>query len=209
MATRINAALFDRYIPIQLKNRNDFHVIAKAKILMGLYLATLTMICFMFLFLILLIHPSNPNWLHAISATFVALVFLSLEVLIFYKSENIATSGLIFSMMFFTLTFTTVVITGGWQSPIMLLFFCSPVISFLVGGRSEGLYIATLVFICGTLLMVAEQMDFSLFQILTADNIEKIRFGIWMTSISIIVSCLTTYDFLLEEVARSKPGVRS
>ena len=204
MSIKINSALFDLYIPANIKNRNDFNVLTKAKILMALYFSTVIIVAFMLIFLLLVIPTSNANWIHGLSASLLALVLLSFQILVFYKSENIYTSAIIFSMMFFTLSFCAVIVTGGWHSPVLLLFFCSPVVSFLVGGRSEGLYIAALVFICGTALMIAYQMDFTQFQIIAEENMEKIRFGIWIASISLIVACLTTYDFLLEHASKSK-----
>jgi len=201
---KVAVELFDRYIPAHLKKRSDFYVLAKAKVLMGLYFATLSIVCFMFLFLMLVIAPSNANWIHGLSASVLALILLSFQILVFYRSDNISTSALIFSMMFFTLSFCAVILTGGWHSPIVLLFFCLPVVSFLVGGRSEGLYISALVFVCGTGLMIAYHMDFTLFQIIAEENIEKIRFGIWIASIGLIVACLTTYDFLLEHASKSR-----
>jgi len=196
--------LYDHYIPRKLNTHNDFQSLIRARILLGLYTAAMMIILIVLVSLLILIPKSNPNWVHGIAASTLAFVLLLLEVFIFYKASNINISSAIYSMSFFSLTFLGLILTGGWHSPLLLLFFCSPAVSFLVGGRHEGLYVTALVFFTGTCLMLAYQLDFTLFQILAKENIEYIRFAIWIASTSLMVSCLTTYDFLLENSLRHK-----
>lgn len=194
----------DIWTPEKLKSQNDPFLIIRAKILLALYLSTLVTIVMMIIFLLLVIPTSNANWMHGVFSSSLAFILLALQIFIFYRVASIAISCMIFSMTFFSLTLLAVIMTGGWLSPLMMLFFCSPVISFLVGGRTEGLYIIGLVFFSGAILMIAHTINFTLFQIVADENIEVVRFSIWIASSGLLVSCLTTYDFLLESSMKNQ-----
>ncbi|MCB1614762.1 MAG: hypothetical protein KDI30_01995, partial [Pseudomonadales bacterium] len=167
-------------------------------ILVGLYVSNIICsVLFALAFLIAkFVFDTNP--VQAIFGVMVAMIVLTLEILIFYKAANVSISGMLFSMVFFIFTFITTILSGGWTSPIMMIFFVTPAVSFLVGGRQEGFYTAALVLFTGTGFKVADQMGIQVFQIVPESDIELVRITIWVISLVVLVSCLTVYDALLE-----------
>jgi hypothetical protein len=131
-------------------------------------------------------------------AAVITIALLGVQIVVFYKIKSTMLSAVIFSMIFFVASLGGVVVSGGWNSPVLILFFCSPAVSFLVDGREEGMYAGLRVCLCGAFLMLANKMGFLDFQVIEQKSIETVRLAIWVSSVIFLVSCLTVYDLLLE-----------
>ena len=191
-------SFFNRTIPEPLRHSSDPKKVIRAKVLVGLYASNFvatTVFFLVFLGAMLLTDNSTTQGLIGSGIAFMTLIF---QAVVFYTMCNVAVSAIIFSMIFFGFTLCAVIISGGWESPVLLIFFCSPVISFLVGGRSEGLYTAALTCICGIVFMYSHKMGFTVMQVVAEEHMEALRLAIWLVSIVVLVCCLTVYDLLLE-----------
>ena len=104
---------------------------------------------------------------------------------------------MVFSMTAFCSILAATVLTGGWDSPVRLLFLCCPVMSFLVGGKQEGIYVGALTMLCGLGLFYLNRIGWELFHIHRPENIEAIEFSIWIISMTLLISCVVVYDELL------------
>lgn len=195
---------FDRYLPRKIHEQTDWVIITRARILLGLYATTLFFVATISLFLLIALPRDNPNWMHGVIGTSMAIILLGIQLLVYYLVANINLSSMIYSITFFTLSCLAVAVSGGWNSPVLLLFFCSPVVSFLVGGRQEGLYVTSLMFLCAFGLMMADSHGIEFMQIVSEDNMRAVRFSIWIASTATLVSCLTIYDLMFESALKHK-----
>jgi hypothetical protein len=169
----------------------------RAKTLASLYAANLAVCGFLILFFILALAFTDKNFIPGLAVTLAIASLLGLQLYSFYSAANVNACATFFSMTFFTLALTGVVLSGGWHSPMLLLLLCCPAISFLVGGRGEGFYMSGLVYICGMILMVAYLKNFQVFHLTSPEKNEWIQFYIWIISTMILVGCLMVYDSLL------------
>jgi len=174
----------------------------RARILLGLFLSNFSVCVALFIIFSLATLLTDKSFIGAITVISAIFVVLIMQAWMFRTVGNVSVSAIMFSMTFFAVTLIPVIATGGWHSPIKLLFFCAPVISFLVGGRQEGIYMATLVMCCGLALMLTSALDFQLFQMLPVENIQFMTAAIWVVSIVMLVSCLLVYDVILEDLSR-------
>lgn len=189
----------DRFIPEQIHtSRNPFDLM-RARILVGLYLASFVSLLVFVVVFFSFITPSEKNITQAITGSTLATITLIAQIAIFRNIPSVAISAIIFSMVYFAYTLGAVIITGGWQSPVMMLFYCSPAISFLVGGRQEGIYMTSIVTASGICMYVANRVGFEIFQIMEPENIELARLTSWIVGLMMMSSCLAVYDKLLDK----------
>jgi len=194
----------DRLLPEAVLERPDstLEMKIRARILLGLFLSNFCVCIALALVFILATLFTDKSFIGAITVISAIFVVLIMQAWMFRTVGNVSVSAIMFSMTFFAVTLIPVIATGGWHSPIKLLFFCAPVISFLVGGRQEGVYMASLVLFCGLALMVASAFEFQLFQMLPVENVQFMTAVIWVISIVMLVSCLLVYDVILEDLSK-------
>lgn len=192
----------DRFIPGSILDKGDAVTQVRARILVGLYVSNIiATVVFALVFLgAMLVSDSNP--IQALMGTAVALVALLFQLFVFYKAANVSISGMLFSMIFFIFTFITTILSGGWTSPTLIIFFITPAVSFLVGGRQEGFYTSALVLMAGIAFKAADHLGINVVQIVPEEDLETARISIWLISLILLTSCLTVYDTLLEEHVR-------
>jgi len=130
---------------------------------------------------------------------FASLVLVCLNYLYFYKSSMLDSSGIFYSLSFVSVCVISIVLTGGYNSPVRQILICCPVVSFLISGRHEGFYNAALVFVVGVVLLTLDQIDFKLLQIMPDDVLPYISGLVWLGTIVLIVLCLYIYDLLLDQ----------
>jgi len=174
----------------------------RARVLLGLYIANIIIMIVSFLVFLGLHLFGHHDFSVALSLIAVMALLLFMQVLMFYKLGNVGASAIIFSMTFFGATLIVLIVTGGWASPVRQLFFCAPMISFLVGGRQEGIYNSVLVLLIGLLMLVANRIGFQIFQIIKPENIDIVAAIIWIISINLLIACLAVYDAVLEDFSQ-------
>jgi len=194
----------DRWLPEVSEQRrgNKIENRIRARVLVGLFFSSALIVggcLLLFLFLHLL---TDRNFFTALVILSVVAVVLALQTLMFYRGGNVSASAIIFSMTFFAITFGVMIITGGWNSPTRLLFFCSPMISFLVDGRREGIYVTGLVLVAGLIMFIAQQYDWQVFQVMEGRNRNIVEVIIWIISLNILVTCLAVYDAILQDFSQ-------
>jgi hypothetical protein len=179
-------------------NRNVAETQVRSRALMGLLLGCLLVTVITLFVFALLSLDASKSFTEAFVLLGAVLLMLSLQILMFYKLGNVGASAIIFSMFFFGGTLGAMILTGGWASPVRELFFCTPIISFLIGGRHEGVYMAFIVLMSGLILLVAQHMQFQPINLTANEDIELIAGIVWVISLVILVICLTVYETLLK-----------
>lgn len=184
----------------RLGNRNESKI--RARILTGLYLASGIMLIFSGLLFGALHLLTDHDFSIAIICILIAALLLWAEMGMFYRLGNVGASAIFFSMTFFGATLGMTIVTGGWDSPVRQLFFCAPMISFLIGGRHEGLYISVLTLVIGLVMVMADYAEFQIFQVIKPENIVIADAVLWVISINLLISCLAVYDVILENYSK-------
>jgi len=142
---------------------------------------------------------SGNDFTNAIIIGFISCLAVVLNYVFFYKSGRLDASAILFSLTFFVACVITIVLTGGYDSPVRIMLICTPVVAFLVGGRQEGMYNASLSFVAGIVLLVLKVFDFDMMQIMPAAVLPYLSGIIWLLTLVLIVVCLFVYDVLLED----------
>lgn len=181
-------------------NKSEMKI--RARILVGLYLASGVMLVVSGLLFGALHLLTNHDFSIAIICILTAIVLLWAEMGMFYRLGNIGASAIFFSMTFFGATLGAMILTGGWASPVRQLFFCAPMVSFLVGGRHEGLYISALTVVIGLVMLLADHAEFQIFQLIKSENFFIADAVLWVISVNLLISCLAVYDAILENYSK-------
>ncbi len=205
MAYHSMTRLLDRWLPANLDERlgNRPELKIRARIMVGLYLANVIILaasCLLFALLHLFTHHDLSI---ALGCTVGAGLLLYAQIAMFYRLGNVGASAIFYSMTFFGSTLAVLIFTGGWASPVRQLFFCAPVISFLVGGRHEGFYIAGLTLVVGLVMLIADHLGFQIFQVIKPENAVIANAVLWDISINLLMACLAVYDAILESYSKS------
>lgn len=193
----------DRWLPDYTEQRSSSMVEnrIRARILVGLFFSAMLIVATTLLLFLLMHVFTDKNFIIAIIVLSIAAVLLLVQTFMFYRVANVSASAIIFSMTFFGTTLAVMIFTGGWSSPTRLLFFCAPMISFLVDGRREGFYITALVLICGLLMFIAQKAGWQFFQVIDGKNGAIVEVIMWIISINIMVTCLAVYDAVLHDLS--------
>jgi len=197
--------LIDRWLPAELDtgSATALEMRLRARALVGMYVTSAVMVAGSFLVFLVLHLMHYRDFSVALVCIGIAAIAVFLQILMFYKLRNTAASAIMFSMIFFGATLGILIVTGGWNSPVKPLFFCAPMVSFLIGGRHEGAYISVLVLIAGLISLVAGRFGLQIFQIIRPENIDAAGGVIWVISINLLLSCLFVYDSILEAYCKA------
>jgi len=194
----------DRWLPTDMEQRrgNKIENRIRARVLVGLFLSSGLIVGGCLLFFLLLHFFTDRSFSAALIILSAVAVVLALQTFMFYRAGNVSASAIIFSMTFFAITLGVTIITGGWSSPTRLLFFCTPMISFLVDGRREGFYITGLVLVAGLIMFIAQKFGWQVFQVMEGRNRNIVEVIIWIISLNIMVTCLAVYDAILQDFSQ-------
>jgi hypothetical protein len=171
----------------------------RSRVLACILVCSIALTAFSFLAFGLLYLLTEHDFFKPVVFCFASLVLVSLNYLYFYKSAKLDAAGIFYSLSFFSVCVISIVLTGGYASPVKQMLICCPVISFLISGRHEGFYNAALVFVVGVVLLILDQINFPLLQIMSADVLPYISGIVWLGAIVLIVLCLYIYDLLLDQ----------
>lgn len=194
----------DRLIPDGIAHNPGDKIInrIRARILLSLYVSSGCLLIAALTIFGALHLLGHHNFSTEIILTLIMITITAAQVVMFFSAANVGASAIIYSMAYFGSTLALVIGTGGWDSPAKLLFFCSPLISFIIGGHQEGFYITFLVLVVSAILMLANKMNFQLFYLIPAENIAMVEQIVWIIAINLLASCLAIYDAILLDFSK-------
>jgi len=119
---------------------------------------------------------------------------LGLQVFAFFRSGNLRLTTMLFTLTYFLMVLSLVLISGGYHSPNLVVLLTSPVISFRAGGKEEGIMNSIFVGLTAFALVVMDYLDVSVLNLLSGLD-ERIFFTVaWTVTLAIMATCLVTYD---------------
>lgn len=191
----------DPFLPPDLRDNTVLSLegLIRSRVLTVVLICSISLTAFSFLAFGVSYLFTGHDFFKPLLFCFASLLLVCLNYLHFYKTAKLDLSGIFYSLSFFTVCVISIAITGGYDSPVMQILICCPVISFLISGRYEGFYNAALVFVVGIVLLILNQINFPLWQIMPTDVLPYISGIVWLGTIVLIVLCLTIYDLLLDQ----------
>jgi hypothetical protein len=139
-------------------------------------------------------YLEQPELLKIDVATMCISLLLLSQVWLFYSHNNYWLSGLIFTNLYFILVVVFIVLNGGYQSPGKTILFSCPMISFLIGGKQEGLQNTFLSLFCLVAIIMLEYIDFDLPDLFAGEDPLLFSAVNWAVSVVIMTVCVLVYD---------------
>lgn len=122
-------------------------------------------------------------------------MFFAAQFGLFYRFRNLALSGLIFANSYFVAVVAMVLLSGGYDSPILYFLMSCPCIAFLCGGVKEGIQSGVLVALSGVCLAWLHAGGFVFTDTFTAgENLHVVFSANWAMTVGIVAMCLGIYD---------------
>ena len=158
-------------------------------------LITITALTFFCTVALSLLHYTGARDLYAnIVAGALVFVVMGVQVYCFYAFANVRFSAIFLNMTYFAIIASVVVVSGGFESPNLVLLVSCPVVSFRIGGRDEGIMNSFFVGLFGLGLMAAKLYEINIENIFAGAS-EAMQFSIaWVATLIIIAASLSAYD---------------
>jgi hypothetical protein len=84
--------------------------------------------------------------------------------------------------------------SGGVHSSSMVVLLSSPVVSFRAGGKDEGIMNSFFVGVTGLALLGMDHLGVPMVNLLAGMDEDFLFSTAWVVTITIIASCMVTYD---------------
>lgn len=119
---------------------------------------------------------------------------LTAQVWGFYRFANLRLAAMLFTLTYFLMALSLVLMSAGYHSPNLVVLLSSPVVAFRVGGKDEGIMNSIFVGLAGFALVIVDKLAVPVVNLLSGVD-EGVFFAIaWVVTISIIATCLVTYN---------------
>jgi len=191
----------DPYLPSGIRDNSVLSLegLIRSRVLAVILVSSIATTAFSF-FIFIPFHFFTPyDFSNAIIISIICFCLVSLEYWYFYKSAKLDSSAILYSLSIFVVSVVSIVLTGGYESPVKQILLVCPVIAFLISGRQEGVYNAALVLVVGIVLIILDGVGFDLMQVMPLDILPYLSGVIWFVTVMLIVVCLYVYDLLLED----------
>jgi hypothetical protein len=115
------------------------------------------------------------------------LLLVVIQQMLFQAFGNLQSTATVYSGLFFVVTALAVYFTGGWTSPALLLFFCTPVLTHLISGYYRAIYSVAIVFCTGIVFFLLHVNGFEAPQIMREENRPYVMALIWLISSLLLI----------------------
>ncbi len=141
----------------------------------------------------------HPELLGQDLISLAVMLMVLLQTLMFYKYNNHWISGLAFTNFYFLVALIWVILSGGYDSPSKSILLTCPMMSFLIGGRQEGIQNTVAVMVVYLVMVFLHTIEFELPNLFETEN-PQLMFGAnWITAIIVIASSLLVYEVELQK----------
>lgn len=141
----------------------------------------------------------QPDLLKYDVASLAILLLLALQTGLFYRFNNYWISGLAFTNFYFLLAAIMLILTGGYHSVAKPFLLTCPIVSFLIGGRQEGIQNAIIVAVFCFAIAALDVLDFDLPDMFSGEN-PFLVFGVnWSVSLAVVATAFLIYETQLKK----------
>jgi len=158
-------------------------------------LVTTTATALFWTLVLIAIYILSGKPLTAIVAVSLAVsIILALQTWCFYRFANVRFSAMFLSTSYFLIVLVIVFFSGGYDSPSKVLLISSPIISFRISGKEQGITNTLFVAIIGLVLIYAKYNDFVLDNFFPGPGDFFTTSVSWIVTLTVITTCLSAYD---------------
>ena len=116
-----------------------------------------------------------------------ALIAVVIQHMLFQSSGNLMAMATAYSGLFFLGTAVGTYFTGGWNSPALLLLFCTPLLVYLISGYLRAMYAVAIVFCTGIMFLLLYVNGFETPQIMREENRPYVLALVWLIASLLLV----------------------
>lgn len=154
-------------------------------------ITVLSFLCFAAFNIMQMFYGFNLQLEIAISAAILAIQII--EIAIFYRYANVKISSMVFVYIYFIVALMLVMISGGYQSPLIIFLLTCTVITFRIASREDGIMNAIYVALAGTALAVMELLEYQAPNLLLGLDRSLLFTIAWIITMVIFSACLATF----------------
>lgn len=194
-------AFFHSLIPAELQEKLNTNTIAYTRTrALSAMLVVLTLLSLISNVIIGGMHALfQPELLKHDLVSVAILGFLVAQTWLFYRFNNYWMSSLAFTNFYFLLAAVMIILSGGYSSAGKPFLLTCPLVSFLVGGRQEGIQNSIALAVLCAALAALHLMDFELPNIFAAEQAFLIFSVNWAVSLAVICTTLIVYEIELQK----------
>lgn len=154
---------------------------------------------------LLFLHAFSERDYHTgLAVTLAVLVGAVVLNMLLRALGNLLMAAVGYAVFFYSAVTICVFLTGGWDSPVTLMLFTSPIIMYLVSGHRYALLSLFVVFMTGMVFLYMKVTGIECPQIMRVDNLPYVRGVIWLLSSLVLALWFAVQHGLLDD----KPPVR-
>lgn len=191
--------ILDSFLPLMSMENASRHAMVRARVLV-LVMITSVVLPLVALGALLFLHvTTGQDYLTGLSITLAELVVIVVLNMLFRASGSLWITAAGFTAFYYLAMTTAVFFTGGWESPVSLMLFMSPIITYLVSGSRNALYAVVTVFMTGMVFLYFYVTGIDCPQIMREENRAYVRGVIWLLSSLIMALLFAVQQGLLDE----------
>lgn len=151
----------------------------------------------------------QPEMLKYDLVPLVLLFLLLLQTWLFYRFQNDWVSGIAFTNFYFLMAVILVLLSGGYSSHGKAFLLSCPIISFLIGGRQEGIQNTIFLILVCWAMAALHVLDFSTPNIFVEQS-PLLMFSVnWLVTVLVITIVLVVYETELQRrMINRKPFIQ-
>lgn len=154
-------------------------------------ITVLSFLCFAAFNIMQMFYGFNLQLEIVISAAIFAIQII--EIAIFYRYANVKISSMVFVYVYFIVALMLVMISGGYQSPLIIFLLTCTVITFRIASREDGIMNAIYVALAGIALAVMELLEYQAPNLLLGLDRSLLFTIAWIITMVIFSACLATF----------------
>lgn len=144
-------------------------------------------------FLILLQLTLEDDFLYGIVAGLIS-TGLAIGILFYFKcTGKLWAATTMLSTTFLIACVASILISGGFRSPLLPLLTACPIMAAVIGGRDEGGYYTLIASVVVLMLIGVDRMGIDWLQVAPDTNEGVLFVTSWMSTLTINMGCLYTY----------------
>lgn len=197
MLNRRMADLVDVLIPYSIwRSCPDAATIARARTLVAVLVFSIIVPVLALLLVVGLHIFTDKDFTPAMVSLIAIIIVLLAQHLLFQSSANLYVTGAAYSVTFFLAITVATALTGAWDSPVIPLLFCTPIMVFLISGWREAEYAVLVTFATGIVFMVLDVLNVSLPYLMHEENRSYAQGVVWFMACIILVLLFGTQKWV-------------
>lgn len=198
--------LLDGFLPMPSEEytRKSAFTRTHARVLVAVMFFSVLLPLVALLALLLLYVVSGRDYHTGLGVTLAVLVGAVVLNMLLRALGSLLVAAIGYVVFYYLAVTAGVFLTGGWDSPVTLMLFTSPIITYLVCGHRYAMLSLFVVFMTGMLFLYMKVAGIECPQIMRAENLPYVRGVIWLLSSLVLALLFAVQHGLLDD----KPPVR-